>query len=133
MNDTKSSINIKKYNVDSVIQSSSFSHATICNNIIHVSGTLATEGNSINLPIGIKEQTLQVLRNIQLILAGANTVLENIVKMNNHVSFELNESNFALMNEAYKEFFGDITPPSRITIGGAKLIFNALIEIDCQA
>ena len=37
------------------------------------------------------------------------------------------------MNEAYKELFGDITPPSRITIGGAKLIFNALIEIDCQA
>ena len=46
--------------------------------------------------------------------------------------FVTDMTQFADMNRAYLEFFGE-DPPARITVGCAALALGALVEIDCVA
>jgi 2-iminobutanoate/2-iminopropanoate deaminase len=107
-----------------------FSHATVAGELIFVSGTLGTLGESFELaPGGTGPQTTQTLRNIQTILRAAGAELEDVVKVSVYL---LDIDTFAEMNAAYAAFFpGD--PPARITVGGAALALGAAVEIECIA
>lgn len=75
----------------------------------------------------IAEQTRLTLNCIQRIVEAAGGRMENTVSCRVFLQ-QLTEKNFAEMNAAYAEFFGN-TRPARTTIGCQLL--NIDVEIDC--
>lgn len=107
-----------------------FSHATVAGDLIFVSGTLGTLGETFELAAGgTGPQTTQILRNIETILRAAGAELSDVVKVSVYLA---DMASFREMNEAYSEFFPD-SPPARITVGGAVLALGAAVEIECVA
>ena len=121
---------MEKIVVDGLARLSSFSHAVIAGDTIHVSGSLGTLPDSMELvPGGAGPQTTQTLRNIEAILVASGASLADVVKANVYVS---DMSTFNEVNDAYLEVF-ETSPPARITVGGVDLALGALVEIDCIA
>jgi reactive intermediate/imine deaminase len=75
----------------------------------------------------VGEQTRQVLRNVQAILAERGLTLDDCVKTTVHLA---DLADFAEFNEAYKEFFSE-PYPVRTTVGSQ--LANILVEIDVVA
>ncbi len=78
----------------------------------------------------IKEQTQQVLKNLQAVLAGAGTSFEKAVKM---TVFLKDMNDFAGMNEVYAQYIRAENAPARSTIQVARLPKDALVEIEAVA
>lgn len=81
---------------------------------------------------GIKEQTAQVLKNVQAVLAAAGLSPEHVVKT---TVFLKDLGDFAVMNELYAGVFaaaGNV-PPARSTVQVAALPKGSLVEIECLA
>jgi len=107
-----------------------YSQAVEINNILFISGQIPVNPeNGEIVEGGIKEQTYQVLKNIEAILNSANYNLNDVVKCTCILS-DIN--NFNEMNEVYQQFFKE-NPPSRVTFEASKLPKNVLIEIDAIA
>jgi 2-iminobutanoate/2-iminopropanoate deaminase len=79
---------------------------------------------------GIAEQARRVLDNISAILEAAGSSLENAVKT---TVFLTDMTNFAAMNEVYKQYFSNDSPPARTTIQVAALPLGAMVEMECVA
>jgi len=79
---------------------------------------------------GIKEQTRQVLRNLQAILEAGGSGLDLVVKVTVFLS---DWKDFKEMNEAYAEFFGTDHPPARSTTQGERWPEGHLVAIDAIA
>ena len=78
---------------------------------------------------GIGEQTRQVIRNLQAVLASAGAGLECAVK----TTVFLNDMNdFSGMNRVYESFF-KTDPPARSTVEVSRLPKDVLVEIECVA
>lgn len=107
-----------------------FSHASVADGWIFVSGTLGTVDGGFELaPGGAGPETTHTLRNIERILREAGAGLRDVVKVSVYVA---DMADFPAMNDAYAEFFPD-EPPARITVGGAQLALGARVEIECVA
>jgi len=121
---------IERIVVDGLGRLPQFCHATIADGWIHVSGTLGTIGDSMNLVEGgTGPETTQTMRNIGRILAACGAGLGDVVK----VSVFLDDmSTFQAMNAAYSEVVGS-DPPARITVGRSGLALGAAVEIECVA
>jgi 2-iminobutanoate/2-iminopropanoate deaminase len=78
----------------------------------------------------IKEQTRQVLRNIQAVLQEAGSDLDRVVKVTVFLS---DWKNFPGMNEVFLEFFGTAEPPARSTIQGERWPEGSLVAIEAIA
>lgn len=78
---------------------------------------------------GVVEQTKQAIANLRSLLEGEGASLDNIVKT---MVFLVDMGDFAVMNEAYVEAFGDHRP-ARSTIGVAALPLGALVEVEAWA
>ena len=78
---------------------------------------------------GIKEQTRQVLKNIQAILEASGSNLERVVKVTIFLS---NWKYFKEMNEVFAEFF-TTDPPARSTIQGERWPEGHLVAIEAIA
>lgn len=78
---------------------------------------------------GIKEQTRQVLRNLQTVLEAAGSGLDRVVKV---TVFLTDWKYFKEMNEAYAEFFKD-NPPARSTIQGERWPEGHLVAMEAIA
>lgn len=74
-------------------------------------------------------QTTQALKNIRAILTAAGLSAEHVVKTTIFLS-DMND--FAVVNEAYGEFFHD-DPPARSTVQVARLPMDAKVEIEAIA
>lgn len=79
-------------------------------------------------PGGVREQTRQVLRNVQAVLEEAGSSLDNVVKT---TCFLADIADFAVFNEVYREFFAS-DPPARSTIQ-VGLVPPWLVEIEAVA
>ena len=77
----------------------------------------------------IKEQTRQVFKNIEQILAAEGAGLNNIVKIS---AFLLDFKDFKGMNEIFLEVFPE-NPPARTTVTVKTFPTDVLIEIDAIA
>lgn len=110
-----------------------YSQAVRLGDLVYTSGQVALEPASGQLvPGGITEQTTQVLRNLQAVLAAAGTDLQHVVKT---VVFLKNMADFAAMNAVYGGYLAQegIVPPARSTVEVARLPKDALVEIEVIA
>ena len=97
---------------------------------LFVAGQIPLNPKTGNLVEGdIKEQTRQVLQNIEAILLEVNSTFDSIVKTTVFLK-DLNE--FAAMNEIYSEFF-NTSAPARSTVEVARLPRDVHIEIEVIA
>ncbi len=107
-----------------------YSQAIKAGNLIFVSGQLPINPATNELITDdIGAMTRQIFANIAAILQAAGSSLDRIVKTTVFLA-DLND--FAAMNTAYAEHFGD-TPPARSTVQVARLPRDARIEIEVIA
>ena len=89
---------------------------------IFLSGVM---GNTEATAGDIKAQTRETLSRIQRTLEGQGLTFLNVVDTTVYLT---DLSNFAAMNEVYREFFPS-APPARATIGTGLVSRNALVEL----
>ena len=107
-----------------------YSQAIRFDNLIFVSGQIPLDPESGKIIKGnIKEQTKQVLENLNNILAAGGSSLNNVLRT---TIFLTNLENYSEVNETYAQYFDDL-PPARSTVQVSKLPMGAQIEIDVIA
>ena len=79
---------------------------------------------------GIKEQTRQVLRNLQAVLEAGGSGLDRVAKVTVFLS---DWKYFREMNEVYAEFFPADHQPARSTVKGERWPEGQLVAIDAIA
>jgi len=89
---------------------------------------LTAEGGS-KTDAGVREQTEQVIENINNLLSAARLSFENVVKT---TIFLTDINDFAEVNEVYAKSFPE-NPPARSTVAVAALPRGARVEIECIA
>lgn len=108
-----------------------YSQAVRAGDYIFLSGQIPINPTkNIIVSGGLKEQTMQVLVNIQAVLKAEGLTFENVVKTD---VFLTDLSHFAEMNEVYATFFESDVKPARTTVQVAALPKGSLIEIACVA
>ncbi|NLO03611.1 MAG: RidA family protein [Bacteroidales bacterium] len=78
---------------------------------------------------GIKEQTLQVMKNIGAILSEAGYSYSDVIKSTCMLS---DIANFKAMNEVYGSFYNE-NPPARAAFAVKDLPLGVLVEIETVA
>jgi 2-iminobutanoate/2-iminopropanoate deaminase len=78
---------------------------------------------------GVVAELEQAIANLRGLLESEGARLDHVVKT---TVFVRHMSDFALLNEAYTEAFGDHRP-ARSTIGVAELPLGALVEVEAWA
>lgn len=79
---------------------------------------------------GIREQTIQVMENLKMVLEAGGTTLEETLKT---TVFLANMADFGEFNTIYAEYFGEDKAPARSTVEVAALPKGALVEIELIA
>jgi 2-iminobutanoate/2-iminopropanoate deaminase len=107
-----------------------YSQAIEFNGTLFVSGQVCLDPVSSTLVEGgIREQTRQVLKNIDSILSAAGYTKKDVVKCTCLLK-DLND--FRQMNDVYAEYF-DSDPPARAAFQVARLPLDVLVEIEAIA
>jgi 2-iminobutanoate/2-iminopropanoate deaminase len=106
-----------------------YSQAIVIGSMVYTSGQIPLTPEGTMVEGGIREQTHQVFRNLQAVLAEAGCTLNDVVKA---TVFIKDMGQFAEVNEIYAEYFGD-HKPARSTVEVARLPKDALIEIELVA
>jgi 2-iminobutanoate/2-iminopropanoate deaminase len=102
---------------------------------VRVGDLLFTSGQIPLMPDGtlvegdVREQTRQVLRNLEAVLEAGGSGLDRVVKC---TCFLADMNDFAVFNEAYGAYFGD-ERPARSAVEVARLPKDVLIEIEAVA
>lgn len=107
-----------------------YSQAVKAGNTLYVSGQIpldAESGEMINA--NITEETHQVMKNLDAVLAAAGMNFSNVVKCS---IFIKDMGQFATINEAYGMYFKQ-DPPARETVEVARLPKDVNVEISCIA
>lgn len=106
-----------------------YSQAVIVNGVLYTSGQIPLEPVSgAVVEGGIKEQTLQVMKNLKAVLEEANTSFENVVKT---TCFLSDMDDFAAFNEIYGEYFTG--KPARSCVAVKELPKSVLVEVEVIA
>jgi len=105
-----------------------YSQGIVANGFLFSAGFGPQDPSTGGKAESVGEQTRQVLRNIQAVLAERGATLDDVVKVTAHLQ-NLKED-FAEYNEAYKEFFSE-PYPVRTTVGSQ--LADILVEIDVVA
>jgi 2-iminobutanoate/2-iminopropanoate deaminase len=107
-----------------------YSQATVCNNLVFISGQLPIvpgTGEKLTGPIG--EQTLQVLKNIGAITEAAGSDISKILKVTVYISdMEL----WSEVKKVYSAFFGT-HKPARAIVPVKDLHYGCKIEMEAIA
>lgn len=107
-----------------------YSQAILVNNLLFVSGQIAIDPASGKMVEGnIRNETRQVMKNVEEILTAANMTFLNVVKC---TIFIADMNDFAAVNEVYGEFFTG-NPPARETVEVSRLPKDGRVEISCMA
>jgi 2-iminobutanoate/2-iminopropanoate deaminase len=107
-----------------------YSQAIETNGTLYISGQVPIDpGTKKVVEGGIKEQTLQVMKNIGAILEAAGYSFSDVVKSTCLLS---DIKNFAAMNEVYASFY-PVDPPARSTFAVKDLPLGVLVEIETIA
>jgi len=108
-----------------------YSQATRAGGFLFCAGQAAFDPRTGRLVDGgVKEQTRQVLRNLQAVLEAGGSGLDRVVKV---TVFLTDWKHFQGMNEAYAEAFGADHPPARSTIQGDRWPEGSLVAMEAIA
>jgi len=109
--------------------SAPYSHAVHAGDFLFVTGQLPSDPKTGDRLVagGIVEQTHQVMRNLQTVLAGAGTTLERVAFARVYL---VNFADYAEMNRVYASYFTPGRLPGRTCVGVTGLALGALVEID---
>ncbi|WP_144470660.1 RidA family protein [Bacillus safensis] len=104
-----------------------YAFATIHQNTVYVSGQFAINPETREKEFGtIEKETLQALKNVEMIVEAAGSKKEKILRMTLYISdIELWDK----VDKVYTEFFGE-HKPARTVVPTNELHFGFKIEID---
>lgn len=106
-----------------------YSQAVRIGNLLFTSGQIPLNVQGELVQGGIEEQTHQVFRNLQAVLAEAGSSLSDVVKA---TVFLKDMEQFVALNTIYATYFGD-HKPARSTVEVARLPKDVLVEIELIA
>jgi len=126
----KENIMIKKIQTDKAPAAiGPYSQAIVTNNTVYTSGQIPINPATGEIEaVEIKEQTQQVMKNLQAVLEAAGSSFENVVKATCYLA---DMGDFAAFNEVYAEYF--TSKPARSCVAVKTLPKNALVEVDVIA
>ena len=105
-----------------------YSHAVRAGDFLFVTGQMPNDPKDGKVVSGgIEEQTHQVMRNLQTVLAGAGTSLDRVVFARVYL---VNFADYQAMNGVYAGYFQPGRLPGRTCVGVTGLALGALVEID---
>ncbi len=103
-----------------------YSQAIKVDNTVYLSGQIGLDPATQVLAEGIRNQTLQVFKNLEAVVNASGGSLNDIVKLNIYLT---DMSNFSIINEIMAKFF--INPyPARAVVGVKELPKAAMVEAD---
>lgn len=106
-----------------------YSQAIVVNGMLYTSGQIPLDPASGKVVEGgIKEQALQVMKNLKAILDAAGTSFENVMKT---TCFLADMGDFAAFNEVYGEYFTE--KPARSCVAVKDLPKGVLVEVELIA
>ncbi|NLO10023.1 MAG: RidA family protein [Clostridiales bacterium] len=106
-----------------------YSQAIIVNGVLYTSGQIPIDPESGQVVEGgIKEQTIQVMKNLQALLDEAGTSIENVFKT---TCYLYDMGDFAAFNEVYGEYFTG--RPARSCVAVKDLPKGVLVEVELIA
>lgn len=107
-----------------------YSQAVEVNGTLYVSGQVPLVPDTMKIVGGgIKEQTQQVMKNIEAILSEAGYSFADVVKSTCLLS---DMANFKAMNEVYGECY-QVNPPARAAFAVKELPLGVMVEIETIA
>ncbi|WP_286897479.1 MULTISPECIES: RidA family protein [Sphingobacterium] len=107
-----------------------YNQAIKAGNTLYVSGQIPLIPESMELiSSGVKDETHQVLKNIEAILTNAGYTFEDVVKASIFLS---DMGNFVLVNKVYAEYFKE-AQPARECVAVKTLPKNVNVEISVIA
>jgi 2-iminobutanoate/2-iminopropanoate deaminase len=109
------------------------SHAVAADGWVFVTGQMPTDpdDDGAPLPEGIEAQTRRVIANLERVLAGACSALDQVVFARVYLTHF--ERDYAPMNAVYQSYFAPDRLPARTCVGVTGLARGALVEIDLLA
>ena len=100
------------------------------NRLVFTAGQVGLDAKTGELVAGgVAEQTVQVMKNLSAVLAGAGLTLADVVKTTVYLA---DMQDFQAMNEVYARHFQG-APPARTTVAAAGLPKGARVEIEVVA
>lgn len=105
-----------------------YSQAVSFGNFIVTSGQIPLTSDGELIEGGIEEQTHQVFKNLQAVLAAANTDLDRVVKV---TVFLTDMDEFAAMNAVYETYF-NAPYPARSTIEVSRLPKDKAVKVEIE-
>lgn len=110
-----------------------FSHAVEADGWVLLTGQMPTDPAAPDAPLpeGIEAQTVRVMENLGLVLAGVGLGLEHVAQCRCYLTRF--EQDFDAFNAVYRRYFPADRLPARTTIGVTALAVGALVEIDMVA
>lgn len=106
-----------------------FSEAVRVDGLLFLSGMIGTDSAGTLVPGGIRAETRQTLENIKAALGRNGLGMDRVVKC---TVFLADIGEWPAMNEVYRTYFAQ-NRPARSALGGATLVRNARVEIECIA
>lgn len=108
-----------------------YSQAILVGNTLYTSGQIPVNPSTGELVMDcIENETNQVMKNLEAVLAAADMTFENVIKASIFIS---DMNNFTAINSVYGSYFNVETAPARETVEVAKLPKSVNVEISMIA